>query len=93
MQVNHVTVDLALNTYEANVTDPSGAIVIVKDEDLWSIEDIWGSRGDDFPVRAMMRFTVVQAMMWLEESQVPTWYSGGGMGTTSCREPKVAPVI
>jgi len=46
-QINGVTVDLAMNTYEANVTDLSGEIVIVKG-DFLSIEDIWASRGNDF---------------------------------------------
>ena len=46
-QVNQITVDLALNTYEANVTDLSGENVIVQGY-VWNIEDIWASRGNDF---------------------------------------------
>jgi Ca2+-binding RTX toxin-like protein len=40
--VNQVTVDLALNTYEANVTDLSGATVVVQGN-FMNIEDLWGT--------------------------------------------------
>ena len=45
-QVNHVTVDLALNTYEANVTDLFGETVTLNG-DILSIESIWATRGGD----------------------------------------------
>ncbi len=45
-QINRVTVNLALNTYEVNVTDLFGETFNLNG-DILSIERIWATRGDD----------------------------------------------